>query len=381
MSIEPIHFAPPESTPSGSEHALVIGLFRALSVFRGATLLWAIGGVALSADDLTEPAAAMVLIGLMVITTLLLTLWPKRGSLLPPMRLGTIVFELSIGMIVLLGDGLVFGMDRPQSLPWAWPAAGVMAAGILFGTRAGLIAAAFTGAASLVAEMVLLERFGTSGTGIVGAVSKLGLWVLAGALAGYVVNRLRRAEAQISVVRAREEFARQLHDGVLQTLAVIQRRSDDSELAALARDQEHELRGYLSGSVDEPTAFEPEVRRLAARHESLHGGRVNVVIAPDFPVLDGPRLAALTGAIGEALTNSAKHGNAQQVTIYAEPTDEDEGRTAFVSVKDDGDGFDPTATEERIGMSRSIRGRIIEHGGRVDVRSRPGRGTELQFEI
>ena len=77
----------------------------------------------------------------------------------------------------------------------------------------------------------------------------------------------------------------------------------------------------------------------------------------------------------------AKHGNAQQVTIYAEPTDEDEGRTAFVSVKDDGDGFDPTATEERIGMSRSIRGRIIEHGGRVDVRSRPGRGTELQFEI
>jgi len=350
-------------------------------VFRAATLLWAIGGVALSIDELREPAAASVLIALMIVATLLLTLWPRRGSVLPPMALSTVVFELSIGMIVLIGDGLVFEMARPQSLPWAWPAAGVMAAGILYGTRAGLIAAAFTGAASLIAEVVLLERFETNGTGIVGAVSKLGLWVLAGALAGYVVNRLRRAEAQISVVRAREEFARQLHDGVLQTLAVIQRRSGDAELAALARDQEHELRGYLSGSVDEPTAFEPEVRRLASRHESLHGGRVNVVIAPDLPVLDGQRLAALTGAIGEALTNSAKHGHAEQVTIYAEPTDEEEGPTVFVSVKDDGEGFDPSATEERIGMSRSIRGRITEHGGTVDVRSRPGRGTELQFTI
>ena len=324
----------------------------------------------------------MALIALMVVATLLLTLWPRRGAALPPMAMRTVVFELSIGTIVLLGDGLVFDTLRPQSLPWAWPAAGVMAAGILYGMRAGLIAASFTGVASLVAEVVLLERFETNGSGVVAAVSKLGLWVLAGALAGYVVNRLRRAEAQISVVRAREEFARQLHDGVLQTLAVIQRRSDDDELAALARDQEHELRGYLSGSVDTPTAFEPEIRRLAARHESLHGGRVNVVIAPDLPTLDDQRLAALTGAIGEALTNAGKHGEAQQVTIYAEPTDEEpDGSTVFVSVKDDGVGFDPEANEERIGMSRSIRGRITEHGGTVDVRSRPGRGTELQFTI
>jgi signal transduction histidine kinase len=358
---------------------------RALSLFRAATLLWAIGGVLLSTEHLASPGAAAALIGLMVVTTLLLTLWPRRGAALAPMALGTIIFEISIGALVLLADGLVFEASRPQSLPWAWPAAGVMAAGIVFGTRAGLIAAAVTGAASLAAEVLLLERFGTDGTGIVGAVSKLGLWVLAGALAGYVVNRLRRAEAQISVVRAREEFSRQLHDGVLQTLAVIQRRSDDSELSALARDQEHELRSYLSGSVDAPAAFEPEMRRLAAKHESLHGGRVNIVIAPDLPELNDERRTALSGAIGEALTNAGKHGNAQLVTIYAEPTDEedveDEGHLVFVSVKDNGDGFDPDTTDERIGMSRSIRGRITEHGGRVDVRSRPGRGTEVQFWI
>lgn len=365
----------PNHDPSAeAEKALMIGLLRSLSVFRGVTLAWAIGGVLLSGEHLDRPYLAAGLLGLMAVVTLLVTIWPDRGSLIDPISAKTVALELLVGAIVLVGDGIVYLDSRPQSLPWSWPAAGVMAAGIVYGTRAGILAAAFTGVASLLSEVVLLER----DTGYVGAISKLGLWLLAGGIAGYVANRLRRAEAQISVVRAREEVSRQLHDGVLQTLAVIQRRADDAELSTLARDQEHELRAYLSGSIDTPTELEPELRRLAARHESLFGGRVQVTVAPDLPIVVRGKIEAMVGAVGEALTNAGKHGEAERVTIYAEPADGDD-TMVFVSVKDDGGGFDPDETDERIGLSRSIRGRIEEAGGRVELTSRPGRGTEVQL--
>ena len=378
-SVIAAHFLPDHRPSEDSEYALVIGLLRALSVFRGVTLLWACVGVALSTDHLARPIFAGALLALMVLTTLLVSLWPSRGAILDPLSARTVAFELIVGAIVLIGDGLVYESTRPQSLPWSWPAAGVMVAGILYGRRAGLLAAAFTGITSLFAEVVLLER---SGSGV-GALSKLGLWMLTGGVAGYVVTRLRMAEAQISVIRAREEVTRQLHDGVLQTLAVIQRRSDDAELSTLARDQEHDLRAFLSGSVDGPTEFEPEVRRLAARHESMFGGRVTVVIARDVPTLLPEQLDALCGAMGEALTNAGKHGEAEKITIYAEPAEEDimDTPTVFVSIKDDGTGFDPEEAEERIGLSQSIRGRMIDAGGRAEISSKPGRGAEVRLWV
>ena len=378
-SIIAAHFLPDHRPSEDSEHALVIGLLRASSVFRGVTLLWACVGIALSTEHLAQPIFAGALVALMVITTLLVNLWPSRGAIFDPLSARTVAFELMVGAIVLIGDGLVYEDTRPQSLPWSWPAAGVMVAGILYGKRAGLLAAAFIGSASLFAEVVLLERTGSG----VGALSKLALWMLTGGVAGYVVTRLRMAEAQISVIRAREEVSRQLHDGVLQTLAVIQRRSDDNELSALARDQEHDLRAFLSGSADAATEFEPEVRRLAARHESMFGGRVNVVIAGDVPALLPEQLDALCGAMGEALTNAGKHGEAEKITIYAEPADEDmmDSPTVFVSINDDGTGFDPEEVEERIGLSRSIRGRMIDAGGRAEISSKPGRGAEVRLWV
>ena len=371
------------TAPEG-DGALIQSLLRALGAFRAVALTWAIVGLLFSRMYLTEPLAAAIVLAAMAGVTALVTPLPGRPPLLPPDRLPILLLELSIGITALVADGFVYMDARPQSLPWSWPAAAIMLAGILYGARAGFGAAVAVGAASLITEWLLLDR----GNGFVTSVSKLGLWIVAGTLAGYVVSRLRRAEQEISIARAREQFSRELHDGVLQTLAVIQRRSDDSELAALARDQEHDLRSFISGRADSDTvqSFGPSVRALAARHERLYPGSVvNIVVANDLPELDSAHVEALSGAVGEALTNAGKHGAATKITVYAEPTEdsfqplpEDASEAAvFVSVKDNGSGFDVDAVTERIGLSGSIRGRLTEAGGFADITSAVGRGTEV----
>ena len=210
----------------------------------------------------------------------------------------------------------------------------------------------------------------------VSAVSSVVLYALAGLVAGFVTTRLREAERRISLAQAREEVARTLHDGVLQTLAVVQRRTADPDIARLAHDQERELREFLygtRGAIGGGGDLGSRLRAAAARFEDRYGGTARVVLAPDTPTLPEPTVEALAGAVGEALANAGKHGGATTVTIFAEPLDGE----MFCSVKDDGTGFDP-ATPEGTGLRRSVRGRIAEVGGRVEVDGRPGRGVEVR---
>jgi signal transduction histidine kinase len=103
---------------------------------------------------------------------------------------------------------------------------------------------------------------------------------------------------------------------------------------------------------------------------------VEVVALDDLSGVPTDVVDAVNGAVGEAVTNAAKHGGATRVTVYVEPTD-DGG--LFCSVKDDGSGFDPATVSEGMGLPRSIRGRLEEVGGSVAVDARPGHGTEIQL--
>ena len=164
-------------------------------------------------------------------------------------------------------------------------------------------------------------------------------------------------------------------------MAVIQRRSDDRELVALARTQESELRDYLFGSAVadvDGIDLATRLRASARRAEQRYGMRVQVVLAPDLPSGDPTASHRLASAVGEALTNAAKHGDAETATVYAEPGDDS---NVFVSVKDDGCGFDPEQVTEGEGLSRSIRGRLDELGGRVEIDGRPGRGAEIRMWV
>ena len=137
---------------STREEALVGTLLRALTVFRFATLAYATLGLPLAREHLIREPLAWGLLGLMAVTSLLLTSWVSSRFRLGP---GAVVFELGVGVIVLLGDSVVYSAERVQSLPWSWPAAGIMAAGILYRTPAGFLAAVVISAASLYSEIAL----------------------------------------------------------------------------------------------------------------------------------------------------------------------------------------------------------------------------------
>lgn len=85
---------------------------------------------------------------------------------------------------------------------------------------------------------------------------------------------------------------------------------------------------------------------------------------------------ALAGAIGEAVTNAIKHAVASNIVVYAETDDRGD---VFASVRDDGMGFDTNRTEQGAGLDGSIRERMLDVGGRSEVISAVGGGTEIRL--
>lgn len=195
-------------------------------------------------------------------------------------------------------------------------------------------------------------------------------WRLAGDLMEERNSRIRS--------EARAEVAAHLHDSVLQTLALIQRSQEPREMAALARTQERELRAWLYGRAPSHrgTTLRDAVDELAGRIERDHHVRVETVVVGDLEL--DQRLRALVGALGEATLNAAKHAGRDEVSVYVEV--EDAAVTAFV--RDEGVGFDAsTVPGDRGGIAESIVGRLARHGGTADIRSEPGRGTEVSLRL
>jgi signal transduction histidine kinase/phage shock protein PspC (stress-responsive transcriptional regulator) len=177
----------------------------------------------------------------------------------------------------------------------------------------------------------------------------------------------------------RADVAAHLHDSVLQTLALIQKRSGEpQEVAALARRQERELRSWLHEGRAAPPAdtVASALRQAAAEVEELHRVPIEVVTVGDRP-LDAS-LEALVLAAREAMTNAAKFSGSSHVDLFAEV--QDDGVEVFV--RDRGVGFDTQAVPpDRRGLRDSIQGRMERHRGLARVRSRPGEGTEVELQV
>jgi signal transduction histidine kinase len=284
--------------------------------------------------------------------------------------------------------------------------AGIVAAAVAMAAGAGWnvvlpIAAGVATAMALWRSGLGLSRRGRIGAGlmiagavlIAAAVPKLGdlqsfafalIVLLGGSFMLFGPWWLRMAQAltaeRTARIRAQEraEVAAHLHDSVLQTLALIQRRADDpAEVAQLARRQERDLRAWLNADATAAAdTLHGALVRAATEIEEGHGVEVEVVCVGDRALDDDT--AALAAAAREAILNAAKFAGAGRIDVFAEASAEN----AEVFVRDRGAGFDPASVPaDRRGVRESIVGRMERHGGRAEIRSQPGGGTEVELAL
>ncbi|MEV4561843.1 PspC domain-containing protein [Kitasatospora sp. NPDC049285] len=226
------------------------------------------------------------------------------------------------------------------------------------------------GVASPVALVIESSLAVVAGALVLGGPSALRLWQDLGA------ERTARIRAQ-----ERAEIAAHVHDSVLHTLTLIQRRAEDpKEVLRLARAQERELRLWLyrpeAAAEAAPDTLAERLRAVVAEVEDRHGVHLELVCVGDCPMDE--KIASQMQAAREAMVNAAKYGGGGPVQVYAEV----EGRTVSVFVRDHGPGFDPDdLPEDRMGVRESIIGRMRRNGGTARVRPAPDGGTEVELEM
>jgi PAS domain S-box-containing protein len=210
-------------------------------------------------------------------------------------------------------------------------------------------------------------------------------------------RKLERSRAELSASRARivtaadetrRQIERNLHDGVQQrlvSLALVQRSAE-----AMVPPDLPEVREQMSRVVDGLTGALEELQEIARGiHPAILGqgglGAALKVLARRSAVpvvlsvrpsrrLPQPVAVAAYYVVSEALTNTAKHADAQSVQVIAEERDE----TLQLTIRDDGSGgADPSRGSGLIGLSD----RVDALGGTIEVVSPAGQGTTLRISL
>jgi signal transduction histidine kinase len=175
----------------------------------------------------------------------------------------------------------------------------------------------------------------------------------------------------------RVELAGRVHDSMLQTLTLIQRRAHDpAEVRRLVRYSERELRGWLYEEPTAQSALRSTVSEICSEIEDQHHVAIDVVVVGDQAATDETR--PVLQALREAATNAAKHAGVTQLSVYVEASTTE----LVVFVRDRGRGFDPdNVADDRYGVRESIVARMARHGGEAVIRSSPTSGTEVRLRL
>lgn len=367
-------------------------LFRALAVLRTVVLVYAVALNLARWEDFEHPLGAGLVVAGIVLWSVFVA-WaydePRRR------RTSLFVADLVVACAALLSTPLVQSeamLERHAStIPSFWVMAAVLAWAVARGWVGGVVAAAIVSACDL---SVRLQATGTTWGNIF-------LLLLAAGVVGYSTSRLREAtearaaaERLAATMQERARLARVVHDGVLQVLALVQRRGlelggDAADLGRLAGEQEVALRALVQGDTKALTAGpvghvgpDDEVD-LVERLTSL-ATRSVTVSGPGGPVpLPAAVADELASVVRACLDNVARHvGEDAPAWVLVE----DLGGSVVVTVRDEGPGIpagrlEAAEQEGRLGVRESVRGRIADLGGSATLVTGPDEGAEWELTV
>ncbi len=357
-------------------------LWRALAIYRFATVIYVVVAYALLAEYYARPWIGWVVVAGIAAWTLVVTLlYRSPGRRTPPVLIADLAMAaVAIGVNPLVDEAARIDAGEP-TLALLWPSGALLAWAAQWGWRGGLAAAATLSTVSIVARGELTRSTGDN----------VLLMLLAGLIGGYAVDLFRDSQRALSravrmdaATRERERLARSIHDGVLQVLALVQRRApelgpDGVELGRLAEEQQEAVRQLL--------IERPDVEHRSGQVEfcgllrSVASAQVTVAAPAEALWLHDSIAAELLAAVEAALDNVERHvGTDAPAWVLLDVDD----AQITVSVRDDGSGIAPGRLQAaraagRLGVDQSIRGRLRDLGGRADITSTPGQGTEVEL--
>lgn len=357
-------------------------LFRALAVLRVVLLVNTVALNLYRADNFQRPALGAACVVVMVAWTGF-AVWayaePRRRTV--PL----LVADLAIAIAMLLATPVVKGDGFSASLPGFWVVGALIAWAIHYRWAGGLAAGLLLAAADLSQR----QDVGQSDYG------NAFLLVIGGPIVGFMCGSLQQmaterdaAERAAAIAAERARLARAVHDGVLQVLALVQRRGRElggeaAALGVLAGDQERELRALIRAQDEvttDPRGDEVDVAAELARLEHHRNVTVSTPGSPvELPTATADELVAATRACLDNVRLHVGEDAPAWVLLQAFPD------RVELSVRDDGPGIpagrlEEAAAQGRLGVVESIRGRIADLGGTAELAT-GSFGTEWEIVV
>jgi signal transduction histidine kinase len=374
---------------TGAKRSSSEPLWRALAVFRFASVGYAALRLAVvDRPEYAHPNWAWAVIAVMAAWTVATTIGYTRRDWRSRLLVADLVVTVGLMLSTVLLQHPDAAVHGALPVTATWMAGPVLAWAIAYGRRAGAIA----GLIVACCDFALLR-----GAALTAALNGAVLLLLAGwsvgllaRLAAEVQTERQRVTDVEAASRERERLARDIHDSVLQVLALVQRRGAEAggaaaELGRLAGQQEAALRalvgdGWAGSSRTAGAPGEVDLRPLVMTAQT---DRVTVSVPAEPVLLKRTAAAELTAAMRAALDNVRQHC-AEQARAWV--LVEDEPGLIRVTIRDDGPGFPDgrlaeAAAAGRLGISHSISGRLRDLGGSAAFRSVPGEGTEVELRL